>query len=143
MGAAIMERLPKWRARLEAAIDDIKSKPFSWEDNECVTGLAGKVILAVTGEDPTKPYQGKYNDSVSALRVMRQTGFKNLGDLTASILPEIHPSQAKIGDIAAIKMDSPFGYALGVVNGERVFVLMENGIGTVDLLECQRAFKVG
>ncbi len=34
-------------------------------------------------------------------------------------------------------------YALGVVNGERIFVLRETGLGTVDLLDAKRAFKVG
>ncbi len=138
-----MNRLPQWRARLEMAIDDIKSKPFSWENNECGTGLVGNIVLAITGEDAAAPYRGAYNDAASALRTMKDAGFDNLADLVGSILPEILISEAKIGDIAAIKMKSPFGYALGVVNGERVFVLMEEGIGTVDLLECERAYKVG
>lgn len=138
-----MERLPKWRARLEAAIDEIKGKPFSWEDNECGTGLVGNIVKAITGEDPAAPYRDKHKDAAGALRTMRDAGFTNLGDMAASMLEEIHISEAKIGDIAAMKIDTPFGFALGVVNGERVFVLMEKGIGTVDLLECQRAFKVG
>jgi hypothetical protein len=74
---------------------------------------------------------------------MRQAGFRNLADMVAVMLPEIHPSEARIGDIAAIEIDTPFGYALGVVNGERVFVLREDGMGTVDLLDAKRAFRVG
>ena len=138
-----MQRLPKWRGRFEAAIDELKAKPFAWGDHDCGPGLVGNVVMAITGEDVAKPYRGKYFDAKGALRIIKRKGFDNLGDLVASMLPEIHPSQAKIGDIGAVKMDSPFGYALGVVNGERVFVLMEDGIGTVDLLQCERAFKVG
>ncbi len=138
-----MPRVEQWRGRFEAAVDAIKGKPFDWETNECGTGLVGNIVLAVTGQDMAGPYRGKHKDAKSALRTMREAGFQNLGDFVASMLPEIHPSQAKIGDIAAMEVDSPFGHALGVVNGERVFVLMENGIGTIDLLQCQRAFKVG
>lgn len=138
-----MERLPQWRGRLEAAIDEIKSKPFSWENNECGTGLVGSIVFAITGEDPAAPYRDKHKDAAGALRTMRKAGFANLGDMVGSMLEEMHISEAKIGDIAAVKSDSAFGYALGVVNGERVFVLMENGIGTVDLLQCERAFRVG
>ncbi|CAN7446914.1 hypothetical protein LJR235_002872 [Pararhizobium sp. LjRoot235] len=139
----MMQRLPKWRGRFEAVIDELKSKPFLWGDHDCGPGLVGNVVNAITGEDPAKPYRGKYFDAKGALRIIKRKGFANLGDMVASMLPEIHPSQAKIGDIGAIKTDSAFGYALGVVNGERVFVLMEDGIGTVDLLQCERAFKVG
>lgn len=138
-----MARSSQWRRKFEAVIDDIKSRPFSWEDNECATGLVGRVVKAVTDQDLAAEYRGTFKDAAGALRVMKKAGFDDLADMVGSILPEIHPSQAKIGDIAAIKMDSPFGHALGVVNGERVFVLMEGGIGTVDLLECGRAFKVG
>lgn len=138
-----MARVEKWRVQFEAVIDDLWAKPFSWGDHDCGPGLVGNVVKAITGDDPAKPYRGKYSDAKGALRIIKRKGFANLGDMVASILPEIHPSEAKIGDIAAVKTDSAIGYALGVVNGERVFVLMENGIGTVDLLQCERAFKVG
>ncbi|MNL80509.1 hypothetical protein D3C87_2073860 [compost metagenome] len=59
------------------------------------------------------------------------------------MLPVIHPSEARVGDIAAIDVGGPIGHALGVVNGERIFVLGETGIGTVDLLKAAMCFKVG
>ena len=50
-----------------------------------------------------------------------------------------------IGDIAAIPVDGPFGYALGVVSGARIFVFgaAYDRLGTVDLLTAKRAFRVG
>ena len=139
-----LKRLPGWRRRFEAAIDEIKLQPFDWETQfDCAPGLAGKMVLAITGEDLAGPYRGRYRSRTGAIRVLRDSGFDNLADLVGSMLPEIHPSKATIGDIAAFAMDTPFGYALGVVNGERVFVLKDEGIGTMDLLQASRAFKVG
>lgn len=139
-----LTRLPNWRSRFEAAIDEIKFVPFDWStQHDCGPGLAGRLVYAMTGQDLTVRFHGKYNTAKGALKVMKSAGFDNLADLVASFLPEIHPSQASLGDIVAYEMDSPFGYALGVVNGERVFVLRPEGVGTMDMLAAKRAFKVG
>lgn len=139
-----LSRLDDWRPRLEAAIDAIMAVPANWEKQvDCGRHLAGRAVEAQTGIDVTAMFPGNYRTAASALRIMRAAGFDNLGDLVASVLPEIHPSQAGVGDIAAIADDSGFGYALGVVDGERIFVLRPDGLGTVELLKAQRAFRVG
>ncbi|MCI9864874.1 hypothetical protein RHIZ_02825 [Rhizobium skierniewicense] len=138
-----LTRLPDWRRRFENAIDDIKGKPFAWYDHDCGPGLAGRLVEAQTGVNLSGFVVGRYHDAASAARLLRDLGFDSLGELVASILPVIHPSEARIGDIAAIDAGGPIGHALGVVNGERVFVLTETGIGTVDLLSAAMCFKVG
>lgn len=139
-----LKRKPGWRSRFEAAIDEIKYVPFDWStQHDCGPGLVGRLVHAMTGEDVAAPWRGRYSSRNGALRVMRNEGFDNLADLVASVLPEIHPSQARIGDIAAFEMASPFKFALGVVNGDRVFVLKPEGIGTMNLLAAKRAFRVG
>lgn len=138
-----LTRLPDWRSRLEKALDAITYLPFEWGSHDCGPSLAGRVVYAVTGEDVAAPWRGRYSTRAGALKVMRSAGFDNLGDLVASTLPEIHPSRARVGDLAAFPMDTPFGFALGVVTGERVHVLKAECIGTVGLLQCTRAFKVG
>lgn len=140
----VAPRLPDWRARFEAEIDSIKFVPFDWGAQfDCWVGLAARVAFALTGVDHAAPYRGRYVSPEGALRVMKRAGHDNLADLVASHLPEIHPSQAALGDIAAIPMEDPFGFSVGVVNGERVFVLRPEGIGTVGLLDATRAFRVG
>ena len=54
-------------------------------------------------------------------------------------------AMASVGDIAAIEIDTGGIYALGVVQGPRIYVVRpgEAGMGTVDLLAAARAFKVG
>lgn len=139
-----MKRRPDWRQRFEAAIDDIRRTPFEWGTHDCGPALAGRIVLAITGEDIAAPYRDRYRTASEAVRLVRELGFTDLADLAASMLPEIHPSKARIGDIAAFPMEgSAFGSALGVVNGERVFVLRHEGIGTMGLLQAHRAFKVG
>lgn len=139
----MLTRLRDWRRRYETAIDEIKSRPFAWYTHDCGRGLAVRLVLAITGTDFSDRYADTYDDAAGAVRVLRRYGFANLGELVATMLPVIHPSRAEIGDIAAIAIDGPIGHALGVVNGERIFVLTETGIGTVDLLDAVMCFKVG
>lgn len=138
-----MIRVEKWRSKFAEQADDIRTKPFVWGQHDCAVGLVGNLTQALVGENLAAEYTGKYTDAKSAYKVMKKAGFDNLADMAASILPEIHISQAQIGDIAAVPVDTNFGFALGVVNGERILVLREDGMGTVDLLDATRAFKVG
>jgi hypothetical protein len=136
-------RLPDWRSRFEAVFDDIMTRPFEWQTHDCGPGLAGRTVLALTGIDLCAQYAADYHDLASAVRVVRSLGHQTLGGLVGSMLPQIHPSQARLGDIAALAIKSPLGHALGVVNGERIYVLTETGVGTRDLLDAAMCFKVG
>lgn len=139
-----LARLPDWRARLDRAIDDIRGRPFDWAtQHDCGIGLAGSVVFAITGTDIAAPWRGAYRTRLGALRAMKRAGFGDLAALVASLLPECHSSRARIGDLAACPAATAFGWALGVVNGERIFVLRDDGIGTIGLLDAQRAFRVG
>lgn len=139
----MLVRRHDWREHFERAIDDIYATPFQWGIHDCGPSLAGRLVEALTGEDFCAEYRGTYSDALGAARVIRAAGFSSLGELVGSMLPQAHPSEARIGDIAAIEAEGPIGHALGVVNGERIYVLTETGIGTVDLLEAKMIFKVG
>lgn len=142
-----LHRVPDWRQRLERAIDDIRYAGFDWQSqHDCAIGLAGRAVHAVTDVDVIADWRGRYSSRRGALLAMKRAGFDNIADMAASLLPEIAegPCMASLGDIAAIAVpNSPFGYALGVVNGERILVLRDEGVGTVDLLQATRAFRVG
>ncbi|KEP68418.1 hypothetical protein DL1_11985 [Thioclava dalianensis] len=137
-----MKRVDGWREALDQAVFEMRRKPFVWGENDCALGLAGNVTRALLGTDLSAPWRGRYSSRIGALRVLRNDGFEDLADLVATVLPEIHPAQARIGDLAAVEADA-MGHALGVFNGERVFVLREDGWGTVDRAQARRAFKVG
>ena len=92
-------RMDGWRGRFDAACDGLRAKPFNWGDHDCLVGLVGSLAEALTGADIVSPWRGRYTSAVGALRVLRNDGFADLGDLVASILPEIHISRARIGDV--------------------------------------------
>lgn len=140
-----LKRLPDWRSRFEAAIDEIKRTPFAWAEHDCGPPFAGRIVEALTGIDLAAPYRGRYRSREEALTVMQEAGFDDLADMVASLLPEIEegPCLARIGDVVTFPVDTEFKSSLGVVNGERVFVLRPEGIGTMELLQAKRAFRVG
>lgn len=138
-----LQRTPGWRARFEREIDAIKHLPFAWGEHDCGPDLVGRLVEATTGADIFAPWRGRYQSYRGAVRVMRNDGFGNLADLIGSVLPEIHPSEATLGDVAAFAEKSELGFTLGIVNGERVFVLKEEGLGTLDLLQADKAYRVG
>ena len=140
----MLQRVDNWRAAFSAEVERMRRLPFEWGTQDCGVGLAGNLTLALTGVDVAAPWRGRYSTQAGALRVLRNDGFENLGDLVASVLPEYdHPSRAMIGDVGAIEADGGFGHALCVVDFERVFVLRPDGFGTLDRSQMVRAFKVG
>lgn len=138
-----MIRVDNWRSKFSDEADKIRRLPFVWGEHDCAVGLVGNLTKALLGEDRAAIYRGTYDDPKSAYKVMKKAGFDNLADMVASMLPEIHISEAQVGDVAAIPTDTPFGFALGVVNGDRILALREDGMGTADLFDATRAFKVG
>ncbi|WP_276946659.1 DUF6950 family protein [Haematobacter massiliensis] len=138
-------RIAGWRGRLDTALGAVRHVPHGWTDGrDCLLGLAGPVIVALTGEDRVARWRGRYTTMHGALRVMRADGFDTLADLVASILPENgNPATARLGDVVVLPADDGFGGLLGVVAGERVFVLGDDGLLTLDRALIQRAFKVG
>lgn len=139
-----LKRIDGWRARLDRALDEARRKPFAWGSHDCGPEFAGRCIEAITGADIAAPWRGRYTTREGALRVIHEDGFADLADLVSSLLPEHeHVSRARVGDLAGVPVDSPFVVALGVVGGARVFVLRPEGLGTVSLLQCSRAWRVG
>lgn len=140
----VMTRRAGWIGAYADLIDETRAEPFAWGRNDCAVGLCARVVEVLTGVNPASRFAGQFDDAASAYRIMRAEGFEDLADLVASILPEYdHPSEAQIGDLVAVANDTPFRHALGVCNGERIFVLTETGLGTLDRRQAVRAFKVG
>lgn len=138
-----IKRIDLWRTAYAGVVDDLYHKPFVWGENDCAVGLVGKTILALTGVDVVSEYKGQYDTPQAGYKLLKKLGHDNLADMVATILPECHVSEATIGDIAAFATDDALGYALGIVNGERILALTEKGIGSVDLFKGERFFKVG
>jgi len=136
-----IKRYADWRTRLSVYLHEVAHKPFQWGEHDCALFAAG-AVQAMTGEDFASDHRAKYKTLIGGLRRLKQVGFADHAEMAASIFDECHPSSAHVGDLAAIETDE--GIALGVVQGQRIFVLRPDqaSIGTVALLDAKRTFHV-
>jgi hypothetical protein len=145
-----MRRLLGWRGRMARFIDAVKRSPVDYRTFDCGPNFAGRHVALMLGVDPAAAYRGAYETELGAIRVMREAGFQNLGDMVSRLLREacgeeceIHPSQARRGDLAGVPQDGAFGIALGIVDGDRVFAPGALMMRHVGLLEATRAWRIG
>ncbi|MFC6709940.1 DUF6950 family protein [Paracoccus cavernae] len=78
-----------------------------------------------------------------ARRALHKAGYSSLSGLVASLLPEVHPDYADIGDIGVIAADGPLKEALCVIDASGLIVMTESGHGRRPREDLMRAFKVG
>ena len=132
-------RLPDWQARLVAYLHEARLRPFAYGRHDCSL-FAADCVAAMTGQDMAAPWRGRYTTLRGGIRVLRKAGYRDHVALAASLFPEISPLSAQPGDLAVVPTDE--GPALGVVQGEAVYLLGPTGLGLVSLLLAQRAFRV-
>ena len=139
-----MTRVPDWHSRFVAFIDSMRFEPFKWGTADCGPAWAGRAVEALTGKpNPAEEHIGTYTTRAGAIRAMKEAGFSDMKEAVTSFLGEpVHISMAYTGDIAIIPDNSPLGYSLGIVNGDRIFFRRPDGIGTLDLLEAESVFKI-
>jgi hypothetical protein len=141
-----MKRLPNWRSRLADAVQ-ASLESFKWGANDCAM-FAARCIEAVIGMDCAADWRGTYSDMSGAVAALHAHGYDDLPSLIVGILgadAEIHPSQARRGDLALIQTGSILGWAVGIFDHERVGVMTLTGYGTTDRTDPRivRAFRVG
>jgi hypothetical protein len=134
-----LTRLPSWRTQLARYLAEAARIPFVEGRHDCALFAAG-AIRAMTGEDLAAPFRGRYRTTRGGLRVLRRAGYRDHLDLAVAHLDEVPPAFAHVGDIAAVPGDD--GPALGVVQGERIYVLRPEGLSTVSRLLATRAWRV-
>lgn len=135
-----MRRHRDWRARMAAAIEVVRRLAHRLGAHDCALFCAD-VVLAMTGVDLAARYRGRYASVDEAMEVMRADGFDDLCALVASMLEEIPPALARMGDVMAFPSEET-GWALGICNGEQVTVLRADGLGSVSREKATRAFRV-
>ncbi|MTH62114.1 hypothetical protein GL300_23225 [Paracoccus litorisediminis] len=111
---------------------------FAYGRHDCALFAAG-AVAAMTGTDHARGWRG-YRSRAAGLRKLREAGFEDHIALVASHLEEIHPALAAPGDVAVVEGED--GPALGIVQGESIYILQREGLGLVSLLAAQRAFRV-
>lgn len=140
-----VKRLTHWRGPLDAAVNAHRHHPFAWGSHDCAL-LAADAVKAVIGVDPAESFRGRYDDRSTAEAALKAEGYEDQVALAASLFEEIHPSVARVGDLAAVPsgvLGFVGSFALGVVTGPNIAVMAIAGLGFVSLAEATRAFKVG
>lgn len=132
-------RQKHWQSRLTAYLAASARKEFVEGQHDCALFAAG-AVAAVTGHDYAAAYRGRYTTTRGGIRVLRKAGFADHVALASSHLAEKPVARANPGDLAVIKVED--GPALGVVQGEGIFVLRPNGMALVPLTAAYMAFEV-
>ena len=134
-----LARIPTWRVALHETIEAHRRLPFAWGQHDCALFVAD-CVRAMTGLDLATGFRGSYSTPAGSVRALKRAGFDDLVALAANFFEAIPPMMARAGDIAAI--ETPDGWAVGVVVGEQVLFLGSDGLGAVDRLSTTKAFKV-
>lgn len=132
----IVARLPDWRPRLVAYLEEVRARPFAYGSHDCALFVAG-AVEAMTGTDFAGNYRHQYDSLKSGLKLLSK------GDhvaFLARLFEEIAPAFAQVGDIAVIgEIGTP---ALGVFEGEFILVLRDEGIGRMPRAAATQAYRV-
>lgn len=131
-------RLDDWQARLIDYVGQQTREPFAYGRNDCALFTAG-AVKAMTGQDPAVGLRG-YRSLKAGEKKLSEKGFADHVAVAASMFEEVPPAMAQVGDIAVVPGDD--GLALGIVQGEAVYLLRRDGVGLVSILSAVRAFRV-
>lgn len=138
-----LKRRDDWKARFAAEIDSTRHNKFEWGGFDCFLGLICGSVKAITGKDIGHTVRGRYHSEREGIEMLKGDGFKSLSAFMASVLPEIHPSQADVGDVGVVVAPGDLGEALCVIDSSSVIVLTEEGHGRRPRSDVIRAYKVG
>lgn len=89
----------------------------------------------MTGIDPAAAFRSRYCTIEAGLKMMRAAGYRDHVAFASAHFPPVRRVQAMPGDIAVITDAgvSPSGPALGLVQGEMIYVLRGSGLGLVPI----------
>lgn len=148
----MLERHADWPERLDAALRTSHARRFAWGEHDCCT-FACDTVLAMTGTDLMASLRGRYQDALSAARLLRQTagaGLEAVARLQCNQYwqPEVPPRQAQRGDLVladVITLDGLRAEALGIValDGRCALFAALDGLQALPLLACRIAWRIG
>lgn len=133
-----------WEARLEAALEAARARPYKLGVHDCFR-VACQAVEALTGTDRWPEFAGKYSDERSARRLIAAHGrtFEAAFDWFFGA-PSMPVWKARAGDIVAIQ--TPDGEKhLGVVmlDHVRAALLGPHGLVELPVSTCLCVWRVG
>ena len=134
-------KLLGWERNLIEYLREVSAQSFRPGELDCAMFFGG-AMLAMTGRDYLEPWKGKYRTIEQAMEMLSEKGFADHIEYVASYLPELpSPLMAQRGDCAVVR-DVEGNPALGVVQGENIYVMTLNGLSMTKLETAIRAFRV-
>lgn len=135
-----MPRHADWQIRLMQYLSEAARRPFAYGQHDCAL-FAADCVAAMTGLDIADDFRGRYRSATGGRRALRLAGYADHVALAAAHFAEIPVAMVVPGDIAVLPTDE--GPALGIVQGEAVYVVARDGLAAWPLLTASRAFRVG
>ncbi len=134
-----LERRPDWRERLRTYVLSNLSVPFRPGKHDCALFVAG-AIREMTGHDFGRGWRGKYRSIKAGEALARERGYDDHEAIFSEHLDPVAPSFARVGDLAVVETEA--GTALGIVQGEMIYVLHVGGMAIVSRDQMKRAYRV-
>lgn len=135
----IPPRLPDWRPRLVTYLAAVRDEPLVYGRHDCALFVAG-AVEAMTGADPAAEFREAYTTLKGGLKRLAAEGLADHVALVRSLLDEVPPAFAMVGDVAVIgEIGTP---ALGIFEGESILVLKDPGLGLIPRSAASLAFRV-
>jgi hypothetical protein len=134
-------KLVGWEGRLITYLHTVKQTAFRPGTVDCGLFFAGGVHV-ITGVDHAGWLRGKYRSIEAGLAMLQKRGFADHIAYAESLFePHSAPIFAQRGD-GAVVIDLDGNPALGIVQGEYVYVMGLNGLGFVPLTNATKALKI-
>ena len=132
------ERLPDWRTRLRAYLDDARTRPHDWSAFNCAQFVLGG-IYAQTGQWVLTEARAGFADQATAEAFLAANG--GLEALTTSYLGEPLPGVllAAEGDVLLAPILG--GVAVGLCLGHHGAFVGDAGLTRIRLGHCLRAWR--
>ena len=130
------KRSPGWQGRLHQYIEARRGQAFRPGRNDCACFAAG-AVAAMTGTDLSVGW--RYGSLAGGRRLLKQAGFADHVALAAQSFETT--TMPGPGDLAVLP--APDGSdALGIVQGEAVYVVAPDGLGIAPLAAARLFFRV-
>lgn len=123
-----MARRDNWPAILEAFLNERRTRPFSWVDQNCAL-FAADWVKELTGIDPAAEFRSRILGPLSAMRIVRQAGgITVLVDDACSAhgWPSVPLFFARRGDLVLTETDH--GPAVGISLGHSAAFAGSSGL---------------
>ena len=116
------------RERLNNFISQIKDKPFSWGEHDCLT-FTNSAFREMYGEGWADDWFGRYNEKSGVKALQEEFGYKTCIEAVDDKLTRID-YVPPLGSLITTKEAKRWitGFAMGISNGKRGVFLSEGGL---------------